>query len=308
MKVGIVGGGNVGATLALYTAQSDLADVMLLDVVEGMPQGKALDMMQARTVLGFSSRITGTNDYRDLAGCDVVVITAGFPRKPGMSRDDLVTKNAEVITAVCTSVKDVCPDCIIIMVTNPLDVMSYLAMKVTGFPRERVLGMAGVLDAARFRTFIGMELNAHPNGISAMVLGGHGDSMVPVVEGATVDSKPLKEVMGGDRLDALVERTRKGGAEIVSLLKTGSAYYAPAASVFLMLQAIKKGSDELLPVSVLLQGEYGIDGVFVGVPVRLGPGGLDSVEELSLEDRDLSALQSSASAVKVLCESHFGQG
>jgi malate dehydrogenase len=308
MKVGIVGGGNVGATLALYVAQSDLAGVVLLDVVEGMPQGKALDMMQARAVLGFSSKVAGTNDYADLVGSDVVVVTAGFPRKPGMSRDDLVAKNAEVITSVCTSVKDVCPECIIIMVTNPLDVMSYLAMKVTGFPRERVLGMAGVLDAARFRTFIGMELDAHPDGISAMVLGGHGDSMVPLVEGATVDSKPLKDLVPRDKLDSIVERTRKGGAEIVSLLKTGSAYYAPAASVFRMLHAIKDDSGDVLPVSVMLQGEYGIEGVFAGVPVKLGGKGLMSVEEFSLSDSDLSSLRSSAKAVKDLCESHFGQG
>ncbi|MFC1671781.1 malate dehydrogenase [Planctomycetota bacterium] len=308
MKVGIIGGGNVGATLALFTAQSGLADVVLLDIVEGVPQGKALDMMQARAVLGFSPEVVGTNDYKDLAGCNVVVITAGFPRKPGMSRDDLVVKNAEVITSVCTGVREVCPDCIIIMVTNPLDAMSYLAMQVTGFPRERVLGMAGVLDAARFRAFIGMDLDVHPESVAAMVLGGHGDSMVPVVEGSTVNSTPLKEAVPSEKLDTIVERTRKGGAEIVALLKTGSAYYAPAASAFCMLQAIAGETDGPLPVSVLLQGEYGIHGVFVGVPVHLGSTGLMSIEELFISDTDLSSLQSSAQAVKDLCESHFGQG
>ncbi len=296
----------MGSTLALFAAQAELGDVVMLDVVEGMPQGKALDMMQARAVLGFKSTVTGTNDYADIAGSDVVVVTAGLARKPGMSRDDLIQKNAQIITAVCGSIKEVCPDCILIMVSNPLDAMSYLALKVTAFPRERVIGMAGVLDAARFRAFVGEELGAHSSDVSAMVLGGHGDSMVPLVDEASVNSKPLGGLLPKEKLNAIVERTRKGGAEIVSLLKTGSAYYAPASSVYRMIEAIGSSSDEVLPASVLLEGEYGIEGVFVGVPVKLGRKGVASIVELSLGDNDLAALRSSAQAVKELCLSHFG--
>jgi malate dehydrogenase len=222
-----------------------------------------------------------------------------------MSRDDLIQKNAQIITAVCTSVKEVCPDCILIMVSNPLDAMSYLALKVTGFPRERVIGMAGVLDAARFRAFVGEAAGAHSSDVQAMVLGGHGDSMVPLVDGASVDSKPLAGLLPKEKLDAIVERTRKGGAEIVSLLKTGSAYYAPASSVYCMIKAIGSDSDNVLPASVLLEGEYGIEGVFVGVPVKLGRKGVASIVELSLGDDDLAALRSSAQAVKELCRTHF---
>ncbi len=305
MKLAIIGSGNVGSTLALLAAQGEIGDVVMLDVVEGMPQGKALDMMQARAVLGFEPTVTGTNDYADIAGSDIVVVTAGLARKPGMSRDDLIQKNAKIITAVCEKIRDVCPNCIVIMVSNPLDAMSYLALKVTGFPREKVIGMAGVLDAARFRTFVGEELGAHSSDVSAMVLGGHGDSMVPLVDGASVNSKPLGGLLPKEKLAAIVERTRKGGAEIVSLLKTGSAYYAPASSVYHMIKAISIDSNEAIPASVLLDGEYGIEGVFVGVPVKLGRKGVVSIVELPLGDDDLAALRSSAEAVKSLCLSHF---
>jgi malate dehydrogenase len=305
MKLSIIGSGNVGSTLALLAAQGEIGDVVMLDVVESMPQGKALDMMQARAVLGFKSTVAGTNDYADIAGSDVVVVTAGLARKPGMSRDDLIQKNAQIITVVCEQIRETCPDCILIMVSNPLDAMSYLALKVTGFPRERVIGMAGVLDAARFRAFVGEELGAHSADVDAMVLGGHGDSMVPLVDGATVNSKPLSGLIPAGKLDSIVERTRKGGAEIVSLLKTGSAYYAPASSAYQMVKAINVDSDETLPASVFLKGEYGIDGVFVGVPVRLDGNGLASIVELDLKEDDLAALRSSAQAVKELCLTHF---
>jgi malate dehydrogenase len=306
MKIAIVGAGNVGATLALFVVQSNLGDVVLLDVVAGLPQGKALDIMQARAVLGFDSRVEGTNDYAGLRGADVAVITAGLARKPGMSRDDLIGMNGSIIRGVCEQIRCICPESIIIVVTNPLDVMGYLAMKVTGFPRERVLGMAGVLDAARFRAFVGDELGVHPRDVSAMVLGGHGESMGPLVDGAFAGSGAVKELIGGDRLKAIVERTRNGGAEIVSLLKTGSAYYAPAASVLEMLRAICNDSGDVLPASVFLEGEYGIAGCFVGVPVRLGRRGLVSVEELDLGEDDLAQLRTSAEAVKDLCVSNFG--
>lgn len=299
MKIAIIGSGNVGSTLALLAAQGEVGDVVMLDVVEGLPQGKALDMMHARAVLGFKSTVTGTNDYADIAGSDVVVVTAGLARKPGMSRDDLTQKNAEIIRGVCGNIRDVCPDCIIIMVSNPLDAMSYLALKVTGFPRERVVGMAGVLDAARFRAFVGEELGVHSADVSAMVLGGHGDSMVPLVNEASVESKPLSELLRKENLEAIVERTRKGGAEIVSLLKTGSAYYAPASSVLHMIRAIRDDSGDMLPASVLLEGEYGIEGVFVGVPVKLGRKGVVSIVELEITDDDLAALRSSAEAVNL---------
>lgn len=305
MKVAIIGSGNVGSTLALLTAQGELADVVLLDVVEGLPQGKALDMMQARAILGFKPTVEGTNDYADIAGSDVIVVTAGLARKPGMSRDDLIQKNAGIITGICGEIRKACPDCILIMVSNPLDAMSYLALKITGFPRERVIGMAGVLDAARFKTFVGEELGVHSAGVSAMVLGGHGDSMVPVTADASVGSKPLTQLLPPEKLNSIIERTRRGGAEIVSLLKTGSAYYAPAGAVFHMLRAIRDGSDETIPASVMLRGEYGIDGVFAGVPVKLGPKGVVSIVELELGADDLASLRSSAKAVKELCLSHF---
>jgi len=298
MKVAVIGAGNVGAAVARKTAESDLAEVVMLDIVEGVPQGKALDLAQSGAVLDFGVHITGTNDYADIRDAAVVVVTAGFPRKPGMSRDDLVEANQKVVSSVARQIKEYAADSIIVLVTNPLDVMAYVAMKETGFPRERVLGMAGVLDSARFRCFIAAELGVRPTDVSAMVLGGHGDSMVPLLSHTTVGGVPVSDLIPEGRLSEIVARTRTGGAEIVKLLGTGSAYYAPGASAFLMVETILKDVKRVLPASVWTQGEYGIRDTFVGLPVVIGRKGLERVIEMSLTDQEKSDLVRSADAVR----------
>jgi malate dehydrogenase len=297
-KVTIVGAGNVGATAAHWLATREVCDLHLIDIVEGVPQGKALDMQEAAPVAGLDITCSGANDYDAVAGSDVVVIPAGFPRKPGMSRTDLLTKNAEIVGSVVSQVKVAAPDAILVLVTNPLDIMTHCAWRVSGFPRERVIGMAGVLDAARFQAFIAMELGLSQKDVRAMVLGGHGDSMVPLPRYSTVYGVPITELMAADRIDALVERTRKGGGEIVALLKQGSAYYAPGVAVAAMVESILRDQKRLLPCCVRCEGEYGLDGVFAGVPVVLGRHGVERVVQLQLTDAEHAALQTSAADVK----------
>jgi len=299
-KVTVVGAGMVGGTVAQTLAQRDYADVVLLDIVEGMPQGKALDLMQAGAVLGYGTRLTGTNDYAATAGSDVVVITSGIARKPGMSRDDLLKTNMGIVRGVTAQVVATSPDAVLIVVSNPLDAMCHAAFDVAGFPRERVIGMAGVLDAARFKTFIAMELDVSVEDVSAFVLGGHGDTMVPLSRYSTVAGIPITELLAAERVRALEERTANGGAEIVGLLKTGSAYYAPGVSVVEMVDAILLDKKRVLPCSVLLRGEYGIDGVFVGVPVTLGAAGMGRIIEVTLTDAERAALAKSADSVREL--------
>ena len=272
-KVTVIGAGNVGATTAQRIAEAGLADVVLVDIVEGLPQGKGLDLAEAAPVVGHDARITGTNDYADTAGSDIVVVTSGLARQPGMSRDDLLAKNAGIVRAVVEQAVRHSPDAILIIVTNPLDAMCHVAMSASGFPRERVLGMAGVLDSARFRTFIAEELGVSVEDTHAFVLGGHGDTMVPLSRYSTVAGVPITELLPPDRVKALEERTANGGAEVVALLKTGSAFYAPAASTFEMVESILLDRKRVLPCAVLLQGEFGTDGLFVGVPIVLGAGG-----------------------------------
>ena len=301
-KITVVGAGNVGATTAQLIAEKSLADVVLIDIIEGVPQGKALDMFEACPLWHSSSRVVGTNNYNDTAGSDVVVITAGLARKPGMSRDDLLKANAEIVKKVAENVLSTSPDAIIIVVSNPMDAMAHVAQKVTGFPHNRVIGMGGVLDTSRMRSFISLETGVPPKKIKAMVLGGHGDLMVPVYRLTTVDGKNISEVLSDQNIQAIVERTKSGGAEIVSHLKTGSAYYAPAASTVEMIESILGLKDEALPCSVLLNGEYGISGVYVGVPVELGPNGLEKIIELELSEEDIKALHTSADAVRELMD------
>ena len=297
-KVAVIGAGNVGATTAQRIAEAQLADVALIDIIEGMPQGKALDLAEAAPVLGADAALAGSNDLADVAGSDVVVITAGLPRKPGMSRDDLLKKNAAIVGGVVDAVKQHAPDSILVIVSNPLDVMTYLAWKRSGFPRERVVGMAGVLDSARFACFIAEELGVSTKDIRAMVLGGHGDSMVPLPRYTCVSGIPVTDLIAADRLEALIERTRNGGAEIVSLLKTGSAFYAPSASVAAMVAAILKDEKRILPACVVLQGEYGLNDLCAGVPVKLGAGGVQQIVELQLREEELAALRNSAEKVR----------
>ncbi len=299
-KITVVGAGHVGATTALAIVTNGLADVVLTDIVEGMPQGKALDMMQATPLIGHDAKITGTNSYVDTQGSDIVVITAGLARRPGMSRDDLLFKNAEIIGGVVEEIVKYSPDTIIIVVTNPLDIMAYLAYKKSGFPRERVLGMAGVLDSARFRTFIAMELGVSVDNTHAFVLGGHGDSMVPLPRYSTVAGVPITELMSEEQINRIVQRTRQGGAEIVNLLGTGSAYFAPAWSVTQMVEAILADKKEILPCAAYLEGEYGVEGAFVGVPVMLGAGGMEKVFEIQLTDDERTAFDDSVAEVKEL--------
>ena len=299
-KVTVVGAGNVGATTAQLIAEKNLADVFLIDIIEGIPQGKALDMFEACPLWHSSSRVVGTNDYADTAGSDVVVITAGLARKPGMSRDDLLKANADIVKKVSQNVLSTSPDAIIIVVSNPMDAMAYVARKVTGFPHNRVIGMGGVLDTARMRSFISLETGVSPKDIQAMVLGGHGDLMVPVYRLTTVDGKNISDVLSEEKIQAIVERTKNGGAEIVTHLKTGSAYYAPAASTVEMIETMFGVKSDTLPCSVFLNGEYGINGVYVGVPVKLGLHGLEEVIELDLSDADMAALRKSADAVREL--------
>ncbi len=299
-KVTVIGSGNVGATAARSLADKELADVVVLDILEGVPQGKALDMLEACPVEGSDARILGTNDYADTEGSDIVVITAGLARKPGMSRDDLLHKNHQIIKSVTEQVVKYSPDCIIVPVTNPLDAMCQVVYRVSGFPRERVIGMAGVLDSARMRTFIAQELNVSVENTHAFVLGGHGDTMVPLPRYSTVAGIPITELMDAATVDAIVARTAAGGAEIVKLLGTGSAYYAPGSSVVEMVEAIIKDKKKILPCAAFLQGEYGISDLYVGVPVKLGAAGLEEIIEITLTDDEQAALKKSADAVREL--------
>jgi malate dehydrogenase len=301
-KVTVVGAGNVGATTAQYIVERELADVVLTDVVDGLPQGKALDLLQTGPVHGYDCRITGATDYEPTAGSDIVVITAGLARKPGMSRDDLLLKNAEIVGGVVTETTRRSPTAILIVVTNPLDAMAQLALRRSGFPKHRVIGMAGVLDSARFRTFIAQELDVSVENVTAFVLGGHGDTMVPLPRYSTVAGIPITELLPKDRLEALVTRTANGGAEIVGLLKTGSAFYAPAASVVEMVEAILRDKKKVLPCTAYLEGEYGVKGLFVGVPVKLGRRGIEQIIQISLSPDESAALRRSAAAVRELTD------
>ena len=296
-KITVVGAGNVGATCAHWAAARELADVVLVDVVEGMPQGKALDLMQARPIFGFNVDVVGANDYEATKGSQVVIITAGIARKPGMSREDLINTNKKIVAAVTKEVAERSPNAYIVVVANPLDAMAYVALKTSGFPRKRVMGMAGILDTARFRCFIAMELKVAVEEIQAMVLGGHGDDMVPVVSATNVSGVPLTSLLSKNRIQALVDRTRKGGGEIVALLKTGSAYYAPAAAAVQMAEAILKNQRRVVPVSAYLTGEYGLNDIYFGVPVILGAGGIEKIITLKLSKEEEVMLQKSATAV-----------
>ncbi|OGU76241.1 MAG: malate dehydrogenase [Ignavibacteria bacterium RBG_16_34_14] len=298
-KITVIGAGNVGATTAQRIAEKELAEeIILLDVLEGIPQGKALDILQSSPIKSFDSHIGGTNNYTDSKNSDLIVITAGLARKPGMSRDDLLIANADIVKSVTEKSVEQSPQAIIIVVSNPLDVMTYVAFKVSGFERHRVIGMAGILDTARFRTFIAEELDISINDIDAMVLGGHGDSMVPLVRYTTVSGVPLSELLSKDKIEKLVNRTRNGGIEIVNYLKTGSAYYAPSSAAVEMVEAIVKNKKRVLPCSVFLNGEYGLENVFCGVPIRLGKEGVINIIELKLLPEELSALKKSAEDVK----------
>jgi malate dehydrogenase len=299
-KVTVVGGGNVGASCAMNLAFKELADVVLVDVVEGVPQGKGLDMLQSGPIEGYDVTITGANDYEATANSDVVVITAGLARKPGMSRDDLLFANYDVVKAVTEKVVQHSPNSILVLVTNPLDAMCWTAHQVSKFPKHRVIGMAGVLDTARFRTFIAAELNVSVENVTAVVLGGHGDTMVPIVRLSSVSGIPLTELMDQATIDKLVDRTRTGGAEIVKYLKTGSAYYAPSAAAVEMVESILKDKKKVLPCAALLEGEYGVNGLFVGVPVKLGSKGIEKIYEIKLTDEEKAMLKKSAAAVEEL--------
>ncbi len=299
-KVSIVGSGNVGATAAHWIASKELADVVLVDIIEGVPQGKGLDLLQAMPIEKRDSYVMGSQDYADTAKSDIVVITAGVPRKPGMSRDDLLNINYNIMKDVVGKVVERSPNCILIIVSNPLDAMAQTAYKLSGFPRERVIGMAGILDSARFRAFIAMELKVSTENVTAFVLGGHGDTMVPLPRYSTVAGIPITELMDQATIDRLVKRTRDGGAEIVKYLKTGSAYYAPSAATTEMVEAILKDKKKILPCAAYLQGEYGINGLFVGVPVKLGAKGIEQIVEIKLTPEEKAALDKSAAAVKEL--------
>jgi malate dehydrogenase len=301
-KVTVVGAGNVGATTAQRIAEAELADVVMVDIAADLATGKALDMMESAPVLGFNAKITGGGDYAPTAGSDVVVITAGLARKPGMSRDDLLKKNTEITRGVVEEVVKHSPDTILILVTNPLDAMCEVARRVSGFPRQRVFGMAGVLDAARMRCFIAAELGASVEDVDAFVLGGHGDTMVPLPRYATVNGIPLPDLLDAETIEAINDRTRKGGAEIVGYYKTGSAYYAPSAAVYDMVASILHDKKKILPCAAYLEGEYGLEGLFVGVPVKLGRGGLEEIVELELTDDEKAQLATSAEAVRGLVE------
>ena len=301
-KITIVGAGNVGATTAHWCVAAELGDVVLLDIpqTEGMPAGKALDLMEASPIVGFDSQVVGSTSYVDTRGSDIVVITAGLPRKPGMSRDDLLNKNYEIVKAVTEQVAKQSPKGILIVVSNPLDAMVQTAFKVSGFPKSRVMGMAGVLDSARMRAFIAMEMKVSVDNIHAFVLGGHGDDMVPLPRYSTVAGIPLPDLLSQEVIDRIVDRTRKGGGEIVSYLKTGSAYYAPSAAIVEMVDAILKDKKKILPVAAYLEGEYGINGLYMGVPAKLGSKGVEEIVEISLTNEERAALQKSAAGVQEL--------
>jgi len=299
MKISVLGAGHVGATTAQRIAEKELAnEVVLVDIVDGLPQGKSLDMWESAPVEGFDARTTGSNGYEATAGSSITVITAGLARRPGMSRDDLLAKNTEIISDVVTQVAKHSPETKIIMVTNPLDVMAYVALKKSGFDSKRVMGMAGILDTARFRSFVAMELNVSVRDIQAMVLGGHGDTMVPLPRYATVAGIPLPDLLPKDKIDAIVDRTRKGGGEIVGLLKEGSAYYAPSAAVTEMVEAMVKDNKRILPCAAWLTGEYGLKDFYMGVPAKLGKDGIEEILEVQLNDEEKAALQESANHIK----------
>ncbi len=299
-KVTVVGAGFVGATAAQRVAEKELADVVLIDIIEGIPQGKTLDLAQAATIEKHDAHLTGSNNYEESAGSDIVIITAGIPRKPGMSRDDLISTNAGIMKNVVEQVSKLSPNSILIIVSNPLDAMCHVAYEASGFPKNRVIGMAGVLDSARFRAFIAMELNVSVENTHAFVLGGHGDTMVPLPRYSTVAGIPITELMTKERIDALVDRTANGGAEIVKLLKTGSAYYAPSAAAVEMAEAILKDKKKILPCAAYLTGEYGYNDLFIGVPVKLGSKGAEEIIEISLTEEEKAALDKSAAAVQEL--------
>jgi malate dehydrogenase len=299
-KVTVIGAGNVGATVAHRLADKQLADVVVIDILEGVPQGKGLDLLESGPIEGYDVKVKGTNDYADTANSDIVVMTAGFPRKPGMSRDDLLKANYEVVKGAVERVARTSPECILIVVTNPLDAMAQAAYKVSGFSKNRVIGMAGVLDTARYRTFIAEALDVSVQNVQGFVLGGHGDTMVPVPRYTTVAGIPVTELLPKDKLDAIIKRTAGGGAEIVNLLKSGSAYYAPSAAAVEMVEAIFYDRKKILPCAAYLEGEYGINGLFVGVPVKLGGRGIEQIIEIKLTADEQAALKKSADAVKEL--------
>jgi malate dehydrogenase len=301
-KIAVIGAGQVGGTTAELLALKELGDVVLVDIIEGFPQGKALDLAHMGPVYGYDTQIRGTNSYEDIKDSDIVVVTSGIPRKPGMSRDDLVTTNGNIIKEVTSNIVKYAPNAIIIMVTNPLDAMTFLAYKTSGFPKNRIIGMAGILDSSRFRAFLSMELNVSVKAINAFVLGSHGDTMVPSVTYTTVGGVPVKDLVPKERLDEIVKRTRKAGGEIVSLLKTGSAFYAPAAGITQMVESILHDKKELLPCCALCEGEYGIKDSFMGVPVLLGANGLEKIVEFKLSTEEEADLKRSAEAIKKTCE------
>jgi malate dehydrogenase len=301
-KITVVGAGNVGATLAHRLADKQLADIVLIDILEGIPQGKGLDLLQAGPIEGYDVKVKGTNDYADTVNSDLVVLTAGFPRKPGMSRDDLLKANFDVVKGTTEQVVKYSPNCILIVVTNPLDAMAQTAYKVSGFPKNRVMGMAGILDSARYRTFLAEALNVSVKDVQGLVLGGHGDTMVPVPSYTTVAGIPIAQLMPKEQLDKIIARTAKGGGEIVNLLKTGSAYYAPSAAVVEMVDAIFNDRKKILPCAAYLEGEYGINGLFVGVPCKLGARGIEQIIEIKLTAEEDAALKKSAAAVKELVD------
>ncbi len=298
-KITVVGAGNVGATAAQRLAEKELArEVVLVDIVEGIPQGKGLDQWESAPVEGFDSRVIGTNTYEEAAGAGIFIVTAGIARKPGMSRDDLLNTNAKIVREVSENIARVAPNAIIIVVSNPLDVMCYVAKQASGFPRERVIGMAGVLDTARYRSFLALELDVSVEDIQAMVLGGHGDTMVPLISYTTISGIPVTQLISPARLEEIVQRTRSGGAEIVQYLKTGSAYYAPSSGAVQMAEAIVKDKKRILPCAVWLEGEYGMEGLFLGVPCKLGRNGLEKILEVELTPDERAALERSAEAVR----------
>ncbi len=301
-KISIIGAGFVGSTTAHWLAAKELGDVVLLDIVEGTPQGKALDLYEAAPIEGFDVRVIGTNDYADTANSDVIVVTSGAPRKPGMSREDLIKVNADITRDCISKAAPLSPNAVIIMVNNPLDAMTYLAAEVSGFPKERVMGQAGVLDAARYRTFIAMEAGVSVEDVQAMLMGGHGDEMVPLPRFSTISGIPVTHFIAPDRLAQIVERTRKGGGEIVNLLKTGSAYYAPAAATALMVEAVLKDKKRVVPVAAYLTGQYGLNDIYFGVPVVLGAGGVEKIIELPLNEEEMALLNTSAKAVRATLE------
>ncbi len=297
-KITIIGAGFVGATAAQRIAEEELGDLVIMDIIEGMPQGKALDLMESAPIMGYDANVLGTNNYEDIKDSDIVVITAGIARKPGMSREDLVKINSNIIADVCDNIKKYAPDSVVIIVTNPLDLMTYIAMKQTGFPPQRVFGMSGVLDCGRFAAFISMELNCSAKDVDAMVLGGHGDSMVPLTRFTTVSGIPITELIETKTIDQLVQRTINGGAEIVELLKTGSAFYAPSAAITNMVRSIVLDQNRILPACAFLTGQYGFDSIYLGVPVKLGRSGIEQIIELELTKTEQDALNRSAESVK----------